>query len=245
MKLPVFRRRLFLIGVSAVLLLGVLCAAANWWICSAASGRIITEADRLPINDVGLVLGTSKFTGNSGSPNPFFEGRLNAAVQLYRAGKVRHLLVSGDNGRKSYDEPSWMRDGLIARGVPAKSITLDYAGFRTLDSVVRAEAVFGLKRFTIITDDFHEPRSVFLARARGLDVVGFPSDPVPWIWSKKARTRELLSRVCACLDVYVLHTNPRYFGPRVVIQVAAVRHKASHGSFPALCTRLLPSFALL
>ena len=99
----------------------------------------------------------------------------------------------------------------------------DYAGFRTLDSVVRAEAVFGLKRFTIITDDFREPRSVFLAQSRGLDVVGFPSDPVPWIWSKKARARELLSRVCACLDVYVLHTNPMYFGPRVVIQVAAAR----------------------
>jgi SanA protein len=223
MKLPVFRRRLLWIGLTAVLLSTALCVAANWWICRVASGRIMTDADRLPINDVGLVLGTSKFTGNNGSPNPFFEGRIDAAARLFHEGKVRHLLVSGDNGHKSYDEPSWMRDALVARGVPAKSITLDYAGFRTLDSVVRAETVFGLKRFTIITDDFHEPRSVFLARSRGLDVVGFPSNPVPWIWSKKARTRELLSRVCACLDVYVLHTKPRYFGPRVVIQVAAAR----------------------
>ena len=114
-----------------------------------------------------------------------------------------------------------MRDGLVARGVPPEAITLDYAGFRTLDSVVRAEAVFGLKRFTIITDDFHEPRSVFLAQSHGLDVVGFPSDRVPWVWSKKARGRELVSRVRACLDVYVLHTNPKYFGPRVAIRVAS------------------------
>jgi len=221
MKFTLFRRRIFWIGLSALLLLAALCVAANWWICRAASGRIITDADRLPVNDVGLVLGTSKFTGNHRSPNPFFEGRIDAAARLFHEGKVRHLLVSGDNGRKSYDEPTWMRDALVARGVPAEAVTLDYAGFRTLDSVVRAEAVFGLKRFTIITDDFHEPRSVFLARSRGLDVVGFPSNPVPWIWSKKARTRELISRVCACLDVYVLHTNPRYFGPRVTIRVAA------------------------
>jgi SanA protein len=203
------------------LLPAILCVAANWWICNAASGRIITDAHRLPFNEVGLVLGTSKFSGDGVSSNPFFEGRLNAAARLFHEGKVRRLLVSGDNGRKTYDEPSWMRDALVARGVPSEAITLDYAGFRTLDSMVRAEAVFGLKRFTIITDDFHEPRSVFLARSRGLDVVGFPSEPVPWIWSKKARTRELISRVRACLDVYVLHTDPKYFGPRVAIRAAA------------------------
>jgi SanA protein len=220
MKSTAFPRRLLWIGLCAFALTVGACLAANSWICSAASGRIITDAAPLPFNEVGLVLGTSKFSGARAYPNPFFEGRMNAAARLFHAGKVRHLLVSGDNDRKTYDEPSWMRDALVARGVPAEAITLDYAGFRTLDSVVRAEAVFGLKRFTIITDDFHEPRSVFLARSRGLDVVGFPSDPVPWIWSKKARARELISRVRACLDVYVLHTNPKFFGPRVVIRVA-------------------------
>jgi SanA protein len=220
MKL-VLRRRLFWIGLFALLLPVVLCVAANWWIYRSASGRIVTDADRLPFNEVGLVLGTSKYSGDGVSSNPFFEGRLNAAARLFRAGKVRHLIVSGDNGRKTYDEPSWMRDALVERGVPLEAITLDYAGFRTLDSVVRAKEIFGLERFTIITDDFHEPRSVFLARSRGLDVVGFPSDPVPWVWSKKARTRELVSRVRACLDVYVLHTQPKFFGPRVQIEMAA------------------------
>jgi SanA protein len=221
MKSSFIRGRLLWIALCALLLPAALCAAANWWICRAASGRIVTDVDRLPVNAVGLVLGTSKFTGDGISPNPFFDGRLKAAARLFHAGKVRGLLVSGDNGRKSYDEPSWMCDGLIGLGVPADAITLDYAGFRTLDSVVRAKDVFGLTRFTIITDDFHEPRSVFLARSHGLDVVGFPSEPVPWRWSKKARIRELASRVRACLDVYVFHTNPKFFGPRVEIKVAA------------------------
>ncbi len=160
---------------------------------AALPERVITSANRLPFNEVGLVLGTSKFSSDGVSSNPFFEGRLNTAARLYHAGKVHHLLVSGDNGRKNYDEPTWMRDALIARGVPKEAITLDYAGFRTLDSMARAKEVFGLTSFTIITDDFHQPRAVFLARSRGLDGVGFPSDHVPWIWSKKTRIRELAS----------------------------------------------------
>ena len=107
---------------------------------------------------------------------------------------MRHLLVSGDHGRDSYDEPTWMCDALVARGVPRSAITLDYAGFRTLDSMARAQAVFGLHRFTIVTDDFHQARSIFLARSLGLEVVGFPSERVPYWWSKKVRTRELASR---------------------------------------------------
>lgn len=216
-------RRPLTMGLFAVLLLMALVGAANWWIFRAAAGRIFIDPDQLPPNDVALVLGTSKFTGGADFPNPFFEGRMDAAASVYHAGKVRHLLVSGDNDRKDYDEPTWMRDALVARGVPEEAITLDYAGFRTLDSIVRAKEVFGLKKFTIITDDFHQARSIFLARSRGLDVVGFPSQPVPWIWSKKVRTRELASRFCACLDVYVLHTSPKFFGPRVEIRVAAAQ----------------------
>ena len=109
---------------------------------------------------------------------------------------------------------------LIARGIPAGAITLDYAGFRTLDSMARAKAVFGLRHFTIVTDDFDQPRAVFLARALGLEVVGFPSPHVPFRWSKKTRTREIVSRAKACLDVYVLHTQPRFYGPSVTIRIA-------------------------
>lgn len=202
-------------GATTLGLIGI----ANWWIIRTTRAHLASERARLPLNDVAVVLGTSpKLAG--GWSNPFFEGRMETAAELYRAGKVRHLLVSGDNSRKTYDEPTAMREALIARGVPTEAITLDYAGFRTLDSMVRAKAVFGLQRFTIITDDFHQPRSIFLARALGLEVVGFPSRQVPYRWSKKTRSREIVSRVKACLDVYVLHTQPKFYGPPVTIRIA-------------------------
>ena len=116
-----------------------------------------------------------------------------------------------------------MRDALVARGVPASAITMDCAGFRTLDSMARAKVVFGLQRFTIITDDFHEARAVFLARSLGLDVVGFPSERVRYWWSKKVRTRELASRTVACLDIYILHTRPKFYGPAQTMQITPAR----------------------
>jgi SanA protein len=170
------------------------------------------------LNPVALVLGTSPKVDLW--DNPFFVGRIDAAAALYHAGKVQHLLVSGDNGRRTYDEPSAMRDALIAQGVPAKSITLDYAGFRTLDSMARAHAVFGLTRCTIVSDDFHLPRSIYLAQAHGIDAVGFASRPVPWKWAKKTRIREIASRVAAWIDVSILRTKPKFYGPKVEIPVS-------------------------
>jgi SanA protein len=210
----------------AIVFLAIACAtlvaAANFWVLSRARPTIFTDLAGLPINDVGLVLGTSRYNSDGISENPFFRGRMNTAAQLYHAGKVRHLLLSGDNGHDGYDEPAWMRDALVARGVPLDAITLDDAGFRTLDSMARARAVFGLQRFTIITDDFHLARSVFLARSLGLDVVGYPSEHVRFWLSKKVRTRELASRTVACLDVYVFHTRPRFYGPPIKIDIADV-----------------------
>ncbi|MEP6669939.1 MAG: ElyC/SanA/YdcF family protein [Chthoniobacter sp.] len=216
------RRRTFWLGLLllAVLVPGFI-AGANFWVLHSARRAIFTDSAQLPKNDVCLVLGTSRYNGDGISDNTFFLGRMNAAARLYHESKVRHLLVSGDNGHAGYDEPTWMRDALIQRGVPRDAITLDYAGFRTLDSMARAKAVFGLRRFTIVTDDFHMARSIFLARSYGLEVVGCPSEPVAYWWSKKVRTRELASRTVACLEVYLLHTKPRFYGAPVKIEVAA------------------------
>ena len=135
MRLPAPYRRALFIGAALAIAMAGLTAFANWWIIRTTSGRIFTGIREVPFNDVALVLGTSKFSGSGPYSNPFFEGRMNAAASLFHAGKVRHLLVSGDNDRANYDEPTWMRDALIARGVPDNAITLDYAGFRTLDSM--------------------------------------------------------------------------------------------------------------
>jgi SanA protein len=194
-------------GVFGVVLV---TAASNLWLLQTSRSLVYTSAKDVPRNEVALVLGTAPM-GRFGK-NPFFEGRMNAAAKLYREGRVRHLLVSGDNHRKGYDEPTAMRDALVARGIPQTAITLDYAGFRTLDSVARGRHVFGLRSATIVTDRFHQPRALFLARAHGLQAVGYCSPDIPFRWAKKTLIREIGSRVKACLDVYVLRTKPRFYG---------------------------------
>ena len=187
--------------------------ACNCWLLAANGARIFSAGTDVPVRAVAIVLGTSPRVGRW--KNSFFEGRMDAAAQLWRGGKVRHLLVSGDNSRPDYDEPTAMRDALIARGVPARAITLDYAGFRTLDSLVRAREIFGLHDLIIVTDDWHQPRAIFLAAAAGLDPLGVSSAELPWSMSGKTRIREWLSRVKAVADVCVLRTKPKFLGDPV------------------------------
>ena len=140
------RGRLLLIGMTGAVLS---VPALNLWVLRSSASRVFNDEQALPPNDVGLVLGVSR------SGNPHFATRTEAAALLYRQGKVKHLLLSGDNHVAGYDEPSDMKQAVLALGIPESAITLDYAGFRTLDSVVRAKQVFGQSKLTIITDEFH------------------------------------------------------------------------------------------
>ena len=207
------------LGTSLAIVALVLLSATA--VHRAGASRIFYDPASLPVNAVGLVLGTSKESGGPGTRNPHFYNRIEAAAALYRAGRVKHLLLSGDNGTRGYDEPADMRAALIKRGVPADALTLDDAGFRTLDSVVRAKEVFGQRRLTLITDRFHAYRALFLAEHYGIDAVAFPSAEVEVRWSFKARTREWFADVKACLDLYVLRTKPRFLGPPIEVKVAA------------------------
>ena len=209
------RRVPILIGgiVSLMCVAGVLVATNR--ICqNVANGKIFHSTELVPDNDVGLVLGTGKLT-RRGNPNLHFNQRIAAAAALYHGGKVRFLLVSGDNHVAGYDEATDMRDALMAAGVPADAITRDYAGFRTLDSIVRAKIVFGLTRCTIISEEFHCPRAIWIAQRHGLDAVAFAAPDVDsrrWTWRVKAR--EHLARAWCALDLYVLHRGPKFDGPR-------------------------------
>lgn len=185
----------------------------------AAKGRLFRSVETIPANDVGLVLGTA-MTTKRGNPNLHFKQRIEAAAALYRAGKVRHLLVSGDNHVVGYDEPTDMRDALIAAGVPDSAITRDYAGFRTLDSVVRAKEVFGLTRCTIITEEFHCPRALWISQRHGLSAVAFAAPDLSARWSARVKAREYLARAWCALDLYVLHREPKFPGPNEPISIA-------------------------
>ncbi len=200
-------KRLWRLALAAV---GVVLAM-NGWISFAARGRIFTPATAPGTEAVALVLGTSK-RRSDGSPNAHFENRMEAAAELYRLGKVKRLLVSGDNRSPYYNEPRDMRDALVAKGVPAGAVTCDYAGLRTLDSVLRARDAFGLEHFAIVSDDWHVARAMFIADHHGIRTTGVESRDVSWWFSYKSRLREVGARVLVVLDVFFLHEKPLH-GP--------------------------------
>jgi SanA protein len=142
---------------------------------SLSTRNAVTDqiSDVAPV-EVALILGTSR--SYRGQPNRFYQARIEAAARLFQSGRVRGILVSGDNATRYYNEPISMQKDLIALGVPADVITLDYAGFRTLDSMIRAKKVFGLDEVLVVSQRFHAARAVFLARQFGLDARGFAAD---------------------------------------------------------------------
>lgn len=192
---------------------------AFWWcdreIRESASALVFDQVEELPHNVVGLVLGTAE-KGRNGRPNAYFTHRMEAAAALYHAGKVDHLLLSGDNSRKGYNEPADMRRALIRAGVDSLDITLDYAGFRTFDSMVRAQAVFGQRQFTIISQRFHNERAIYIAREAGIDAVGFNAADVPGRYGWRTALREKAARVKVFVDM-ALGIDPKFLGEPVVL----------------------------
>lgn len=213
------RRRLrssirFVVLATLFATLGV--GGANAWLILSARSATFTRVDDVPKHDVALVLGTSP-RAPSGRKNRFFERRMDAAAALFSAGRVKHLLISGDHGTREYDEVAAMQAALVERGVPVDAITLDHAGLRTLDSIVRAKVVFGQDRVVVVTDDFHAPRALFLARSHGLDAVAFPSS-VEFSFAPSVPSREILARVLAIVDV-ARGVRPKFEGPKETLWI--------------------------
>jgi SanA protein len=212
----VVRRRRMLLAASTVVI-------ATPLVCDLVVGAgtaVFTDPAKVPHHRVALVLGTSPTV--AGRANLFYTARLAAAAELYHAGAVDGLLVSGDNGSHAYDEPTAMKDGLVALGVPAAHVTCDFAGFRTLDSIVRAKHVFGLDAFVIVSQPFHAQRAVFLARAHGIDALAFgASNPNMKAWLK-VRARETAARTLAVFDV-LAGTEPKFLGEPVEVVVRTER----------------------
>lgn len=218
MRLRGLFRPKWIISFFVLLLVGAgLLAAVDHHVGSAADGRCHNDLARVPARPVALVLGTSKYIGRR--LNRFYTARIEAVADLYKAGKVRAVLISGDNSSRYYDEPSTMRDDLVAKGVPANFITLDYAGFRTLDSIVRARLVFGQPRIVVVSQPFHCRRALYLADAYGLDAVGYTAQRVPGASGLRVRAREVLARLLAFLDVNVLNRQPKFLGKRVEVKL--------------------------
>jgi SanA protein len=200
-----------LLLASAAMLLGY-----SEWTVSDARHYTYDDVDAVPYNRVALVLGTSKYL-IGGSPNHYFKYRIKAAAELYNNGKVDYILVSGDNATVQYNEPRQMRRALIQAGIPAKAIYSDYAGFRTLDSIVRAKEVFGQAHFTVVSQAFHNERAIFIARHFGIEAVGFNAKDPSAYQGIKTRVREVFARLMGLLDLYVLDKGPKFLGEPIVI----------------------------
>ncbi len=197
-----------------VLLTGILLFTGDCIVSVAAEKRLYESIEDVPTRKVGLLLGTSKYL-KEGSLNPFFVYRMNAAAALYRAEKIRYIVASGDNRRHSYNEPKIMKEFLKKKGVPSSAIYLDFAGFRTLDSVVRCNRIFGQERFTVVSQKFHNERALFIAGHYGFDVIGFNARDVAPSASIATRIREVFARARAFLDLYIIGTEPYFLGEKI------------------------------
>lgn len=188
---------------------------ANCWVHFESKKFVSNDPQRLPNVKVGLLLGTSKNMKN-GSENPFFTYRIQAALELFNDGKIKHILISGDNSTKHYNEPEDMMNELIRLGVPADKITLDFAGFDTYDSVLRANKIFGQSKFIVISQSFHAERGVYIARRYGYEVWGFAAKDVARSKSFMTHLREYFARVKAYVEVK-LGVDPYFLGDKISI----------------------------
>lgn len=177
-----------------------------------AEGQIFNEITQVPHQQVAVVLGTSKYLGRT--LNEYYSYRVDAAIALYNSQSVDNFLLSGDNAHRSYNEPWTMKRDLLKAGVPEDVIHLDYAGFRTLDSIVRAKKIFDTDNFLIITQKFHCERAIFIANHHNIDAkclaVSGPTSKTGY----KVRLREVFARTKAFLDVFILHAEPKFLGPK-------------------------------
>jgi SanA protein len=199
----------------AVILLSLAILLPNLFVELGTRKFTYDNVEEIPYNKVGLVLGTTKNTV-SGYLNPYYVYRIAAAVELFNSGKVDYLLVSGDNSEIYYNEPIAMMNDLIKQGIPEDRIYLDYAGFRTLDSIVRSKEIFGQESITIVSQEFHNKRAISIAHFKGVEAVGYNAKDVSFRVGLKTNFREIFARVKMVYDL-IFNKQPRFLGETIDI----------------------------
>lgn len=210
-----FRIVAFWVIVSLFALSVFALIATNHIIVKDAVNKTFSNTYDIDHNAVGLLLGTSKNLKNN-LPNQYFQHRIAAAVALFKAGKINAIVISGDNSRVNYNEPLDMKNELLRHGIPSEKIYLDYAGFRTFDSVVRMKEIFGQTKFTIISQKFHNERALFIAQKTGLECIAYNSQDVTAHNGLKTKIRERFARVKVFVD-FVFNIKPKYLGEKIII----------------------------
>ncbi len=184
----------------------LVCLLGGLWIYAAVQQTrrlIVPSVAAAPIKPVAIVFGAA---------GSILTDRVTTGVELYKAGKVQKLLMTGDNGRDGYNEPGDMKQQAIAEGVPARDIVCDYAGFRTYDSLYRARDIFGVRSAILVTQGYHLPRALFLGKKMGLDVVGVDASRHRYAGQAGFDLREIAAVEVAWWQATVTHPRPKYLG---------------------------------
>lgn len=193
----------------------ILVLIMNFYVEQKTKDYIYDDVNNIPKNEVGLLLGTSKYL-TSGIENLYYTYRIQAAVELYENKKIDIIIVSGDNSTKEYNEPAMMMNDLVEKGVKKEDIVLDYAGFRTLDSVVRSKEIFEQNKITIISQKFHNERAIFIAKIKDINAIGYNAKDVNIRYGFKTQVREYLARVKMFFDIAV-NKQPKFLGEKILI----------------------------
>ena len=214
------------VAVAAVFLV-VAAIVAGCYLAVERHTRYICKLENLPSCKAALVLGCSPTVRNGRYINAYFSARIRKAAELYQSGKVKVLILSGDNGRTSYNEPQEMRRALLKYGIPDSALFCDYAGFRTLDSIVRADAIFGQRKIIVVSQPMHAARAIYLGRSLGVECYGYAAD-VRVIRRARLRNaaREILARVAAVKDI-ISKRQPKFYGERIDIDKPQVKDPVS------------------
>lgn len=203
-------------ALTVILLIITLVGAVNYAVNSSTINQLYSDIHKIPRNKVGLLLGTAKYRDRSRNiVNPYYQNRIDAAVQLYMAGKIDYIIVSGDSSTLYYNEPELMKRDLMARGVPGRRVYIDNAGFRTLDSILRCRDVFGQAHFTIISQEWHNQRAVYIANHKNVKTIAFNAVEGDSYWD--ATLREKLARVKMMTDL-LFNTQAKYYGEAITIR---------------------------
>lgn len=199
-----------IILIVGILFISILVFGSYEIVSKSTQHQTTNNIHEIPEMPVALVLGTSKYVVGGGI-NLYFKYRMEAVKELFDHGKIEFIIVSGDNSILEYNETRDMKNYLIQLGVPEEKIIEDFAGFSTLDSVIRAKEVFGQDSVLIVSQEFHNERAVFIANHHNLSSVAYNAKEVPLRNSKKVKIREYFARVKCLMDVYVLNRMPKYY----------------------------------
>jgi SanA protein len=206
------RKKLFLAAGGLLCAIAAFIFATNLWVLFSGS---FDKPEDVPNAQVALILGAKVY--NDGRLSHMMQDRADSGLELYKAGKVQKILMSGDHGTKTYDEVNTVKDYLLERGVAPEDLFLDHAGFDTYDSLYRARDIFGVRSLVVVTQKFHLPRAVYIGRSLGLEVYGYAADKRPYQGMFWNETREVFARAKAFLAVS-LGIKPKFLGEKIPIE---------------------------